>query len=159
MDIIEIHTDGSCIGNPGPGGWAAILSGAVDRVMTGNERFTTNNRMEIMAPLAGLDSLDESHRVIVYSDSAYVVNAARQWIHDWKRHGWMHRERKRWVPVKNTDLWQRLDAACAKHDVEWRLIRGHSGIPGNERADRLAFQAAQMQITRPLAHALSHVTM
>jgi ribonuclease HI len=133
---VEIFTDGACSGNPGPGGWAAILRyGEVEKELSGYEPHTTNNRMEMMAAIAGLEALKRACRVQVYSDSQYLRDGISKWIHGWKRRSWRTADNQ---PVKNVDLWQRLDAAAARHAVDWHWVRGHSGHPENERADALA---------------------
>jgi ribonuclease HI len=134
--VVTIYTDGACKGNPGPGGWGAWLScGGHEKELWGGERLTTNNRMELTAVIQALASLKRPSRVDVYTDSEYVRNGITSWIHGWKLRGWKTADRK---PVKNVDLWQRLDAMAAQHRVEWHWVRGHTGDPGNERADRLA---------------------
>ena len=133
---VEIFTDGACRGNPGPGGWAAILRyRGVEKELSGYAAPTTNNRMEMMAAISGLEALKRRCRVKLYSDSQYLRDGITKWIHGWKRNGWRTAERQ---PVKNVDLWQRLDAAAARHIVDWQWVRGHSGHPENERADTLA---------------------
>ena len=133
---IIVHTDGACSGNPGPGGYGAILtSGNHEKELKGGEPHTTNNRMELMAAIAALEALKASSRVDLHTDSQYVQLGISQWIHSWKRNGWRTADKK---PVKNVDLWQRLDAALAHHDIEWKWVRGHAGHPENERADALA---------------------
>jgi ribonuclease HI len=136
MQSVEIYSDGACKGNPGPGGWGVLLRyGKHEKQLYGGERETTNNRMELMAVIAGLQGLKRSSHVRVVTDSQYVKNGITQWIHNWKRNGWKTAARK---PVKNADLWQRLDQEVAKHQVEWKWVKGHSGHPENELADRLA---------------------
>lgn len=136
MDPIEIYTDGACKGNPGPGGWGAWLRvGQHEKELWGGEARTTNNRMELTAVIQALAALRQPSRVVVHTDSEYVKNGITTWIHAWKTRGWLTADRK---PVKNVDLWQRLDALRAQHDVQWRWVRGHAGDPGNERADALA---------------------
>lgn len=133
---VEIYTDGACRGNPGPGGWGALLtSGPHTKEIYGGERDTTNNRMEMLAVIKALQALKVRSRVTLYTDSSYVMNGITSWIDGWKRRGWKTAARK---PVKNEDLWRRLDGAVAAHDVDWRWVKGHSGVPGNERADQLA---------------------
>jgi ribonuclease HI len=133
---VEIFTDGACRGNPGPGGWAAILRyRGVEKELSGYEANTTNNRMEMMAAISGLEALKRPCRVRLYSDSQYLRDGITKWIHGWKQRGWRTAERQ---PVKNIDLWQRLDTAAARHAVEWEWVRGHAGHPENERADALA---------------------
>ena len=135
-DAVEIFTDGACSGNPGPGGWGAILRyKGVEKELSGGEKDTTNNRMELMAAIAALEALKKPSRVRLFTDSQYVHSGISKWIHDWKKRGWKTAARK---PVKNVELWQRLEAALETHDIEWHWIRGHSGHPENERADALA---------------------
>jgi ribonuclease HI len=134
--VVELYTDGACSGNPGPGGWGAVLLwGNHRKEMSGGERETTNNRMELMAVIRGIEALNRVARVNIHTDSTYVMKGMTEWIHDWKRRGWKTAARK---PVKNADLWQRLDTALTDHHVRWRWVRGHSGVPENERADELA---------------------
>ena len=136
MPVVEIFTDGACRGNPGPGGWGAVLRyGDTDKELHGGEAMTTNNRMELTAVIKALEALKRECEVRVVTDSQYVKNGITQWIAGWKRNGWRTANRK---PVKNVDLWQRLDAAVADHRVEWAWVKGHSGHPENERADQLA---------------------
>jgi len=138
-DIVTIHTDGACRGNPGPGGWGAILSArGRERELHGFEPWTTNNRMELIAVIQALEALKRPCRVRVLTDSQYVRNGITQWLANWKRRGWRTADGK---PVRNIELWQRLDAACQQHDIEWEWVRGHAGHPGNERADALANRA------------------
>jgi ribonuclease HI len=133
---VKLVTDGSCHGNPGPGGWAAILEyGDVRRELSGGERATTNNRMELLAVIEGLSALSEACEVEVFSDSQYVVKGMQTWIIDWKRRGWLTADKK---PVKNDDLWRALDTASSRHRVRWHWVRGHDGHAENERADELA---------------------
>ena len=133
---ITIYTDGACKGNPGPGGWGAWLSwGEQEKELWGGEPLTTNNRMELTAVIESLAALKRRSRVVIYTDSQYVRNGITNWIHNWKTRGWKTADKK---PVKNVDLWQRLDAVAAEHDVDWRWVKGHAGEPGNERADALA---------------------
>ncbi len=133
---VEIFTDGACSGNPGPGGWAAILRyRGVEKELSGYEPATTNNRMEMTAALAGLEALKRPCRVRLYSDSQYLRDGITKWIHGWKLRGWRTADKK---PVKNVDLWQLLDLAAAPHQVAWEWVRGHAGHPENERADTLA---------------------
>ncbi len=133
---VAIYTDGACRGNPGPGGWGAILRlGDRERELFGGENPTTNNRMELMAVIQALEALKRPCAVDVTTDSQYVKNGITGWIHQWKRNGWKTAARK---PVKNADLWRRLDEAAARHQVAWHWVRGHAGHPENERADRLA---------------------
>jgi ribonuclease HI len=136
---VTIHTDGACSGNPGPGGFGAILQwGDHTRELKGAEAHTTNNRMELMAAIAALESLKRTCVVDLHTDSQYLRNGIMTWIKGWKRNGWKTADRK---PVKNVDLWQRLDAALAHHTVRWHWVRGHSGHDLNERADELACEA------------------
>lgn len=134
-------TDGACSGNPGPGGWGVLLRALKDgetlreRRLSGGEGLTTNNRMELMAAIQALEALTRPAHVVVTTDSAYVKNGVTEWIHGWKRNGWRTADKK---PVKNADLWQRLDTAQARHKVEWRWIKGHAGHAENEEADALA---------------------
>lgn len=131
-----MYTDGACKGNPGPGGWGVLLrSPGHEKELCGGEPLTTNNRMELTAPIEALGTLKRRCRVTIYTDSQYLRNGITQWIHAWKARGWQTADRK---PVKNIDLWQRLDALVQQHDVEWRWVRGHTGDEGNERADALA---------------------
>lgn len=133
---VELWTDGACSGNPGPGGWGAILIfGAVRKEMMGGENPTTNNRMEMLAAISALEALTRPCDVILHTDSQYVKNGITGWIHGWKKNGWRTADKK---PVKNEDLWRRLDAAVARHKVEWRWVKGHAGTELNERADELA---------------------
>ncbi len=138
---VEIFTDGACSGNPGPGGWGAILrlktadGGHRERELSGGDPATTNNRMELMGAIAGLEALKRPCRVRLFTDSIYVRDGVTKWIHGWKKNGWRTADKK---PVKNVELWQRLDAARAPHRVDWIWIRGHAGHPENERADQLA---------------------
>ena len=133
---VEIFTDGACSGNPGPGGWGAILRfGSRERELSGGDPATTNNRMELMAAIAALEALKRPCRVRLFTDSNYVRDGVTKWIHGWKRNGWRTSDKK---PVKNVELWQRLDVARLPHHIDWIWIKGHSGHPENERADRLA---------------------
>jgi ribonuclease HI len=133
---VTAYTDGACSGNPGPGGWGVILIfGAHRKELNGGERVTTNNRMELMAAISALEALKKPARVDIHTDSEYVQKGISGWINGWKRNGWRTSTRQ---PVKNADLWQRLDAAQAGHDVHWHWLRGHAGHPENERADQLA---------------------
>jgi ribonuclease HI len=135
---VEIFTDGACSGNPGPGGWGALLVfKGQERELTGGEATTTNNRMELMAAIQALEALRRPVRVRLHTDSNYLREGITRWIHVWKQKGWKTADKK---PVKNVDLWQRLDAARGRHDVEWHWVRGHAGHDGNERADALARQ-------------------
>jgi ribonuclease HI len=148
MTTPEVHVwaDGACRGNPGPGGWGVWLrSGAHEKEIFGGEPLTTNNRMELTAVIEALASLKRRCSVVLHTDSQYVKNGITSWIHQWKARGWLTAERK---PVKNVDLWQRLDALNASHDVHWRWVRGHSGDPGNERADALANRGVDQVLRR-----------
>jgi len=137
--IVEIFTDGACSGNPGPGGWGALLRyGDTERELSGGETQTTNNRMELMAAIRALESLTRPVKARLHTDSQYVREGITAWLPRWKARGWKTADKK---PVKNVDLWQRLDAASAVHDIEWIWVRGHSGHPENERVDRLAREA------------------
>lgn len=136
MDEIEIFTDGACRGNPGPGGWGAVLRyGDHEKELYGGEPDTTNNRMELMAAIRALEGLKRPCRVQLTTDSSYVKNGITEWLGNWKKRGWKTAAKK---PVKNVDLWQRLDAAVQPHEVQWHWVKGHSGHPENERADALA---------------------
>ena len=139
-DIIEIFTDGACSGNPGPGGWGVLLRWrGHEKELYGGVAKTTNNRMELMAAIRGIETLKPGSRAVLVTDSAYVRDGITEWIHSWKRNGWKTAAKK---PVKNEDLWRRLDAALADHEVEWRWVRGHTGHADNERADALAKKGA-----------------
>ena len=136
LKTVDVFTDGACSGNPGPGGWGAILRyGAVEKELSGGEPATTNNRMELMAAIAAIEAMKSTTHVRLHTDSQYVKNGITTWIHNWKRTGWKTSDKK---PVKNVDLWQRLDAAVKSHKVEWIWVRGHDGHVENERADALA---------------------
>jgi ribonuclease HI len=136
---VIIHTDGACSGNPGPGGWGAILSfGDREKELKGSEAHTTNNRMELMGAIAALEALKRPCSVDLYTDSQYLRGGITGWINGWKRNGWRTADKK---PVKNVDLWQRLDAALKQHDVRWHWVQGHAGHAMNERADQLARDA------------------
>jgi len=133
---VTIYTDGACSGNPGPGGWGAILTlGDTRKEIFGGEEHTTNNRMELMAAIAALEALKRPCAVDLHTDSQYLRNGIMSWIHGWKKNGWKTADKK---PVKNVDLWQRLDAALKPHHVQWHWVKGHAGHPMNERADELA---------------------
>jgi len=133
---VEIHADGACRGNPGPGGWGVVLrAGSREKELWGGERLTTNNRMELTAAIRALEALRRRCRVQLYTDSQYVRNGITEWLPAWKRRGWRTADRK---PVKNQDLWERLDQLATEHEVEWHWVKGHSGHAGNERADALA---------------------
>jgi ribonuclease HI len=138
---VVMYTDGACSGNPGPGGWGAILryDGAV-RELCGGENPTTNNRMELMAAIQGLETLKRPCAIDLFTDSEYVRKGITEWMKGWKARGWLTADKK---PVKNQDLWQRLDDAAARHKINWHWVKGHAGIPDNERADALAREGAQ----------------
>ena len=138
---VDIFTDGACSGNPGPGGWGAILrKGGTEKELSGGEALTTNNRMEMMAAIMALEALKRPARVRIHTDSTYLKDGITRWIHGWKKNGWRTSDRK---PVKNVDLWQRLEAALAPHKVDWHWVRGHDGHTENERADALARAAIE----------------
>jgi len=144
---VEIFTDGACKGNPGPGGWGAIIrSGAREKELSGGEPLTTNNRMELMAAIRALQALKRPCEIVLHTDSIYVRDGITKWVHGWRRNGWKTADRK---PVKNADLWQELVDAAAPHRVTWQWVRGHAGHPENERADRLACDAAGQFVKRP----------
>ncbi len=135
-ETIEIYTDGACKGNPGPGGWGALLRYRMqEKELSGGEPATTNNRMELMAVIAALEALKRRAKIAIYTDSKYVQQGISQWIHGWKQKNWMTSAR---TPVKNVDLWQRLDRLANQHEIEWCWVKGHAGHPENERADALA---------------------
>ena len=139
MSRVEIFTDGACAGNPGPGGWGAILrSGAQEKELYGGERATTNNRMELTAAIRAFEALKVPTEVTISTDSRYVMDGATKWMANWKRNGWKTADKK---PVKNEDLWRALEIAAAPHKVTWRWVKGHDGHPENERCDVLARQA------------------
>ncbi len=144
LSAVEIWTDGACKGNPGPGGWGAWLkSGAHEKELFGGERQTTNNRMELTAVIEALASLKKRCRVELHTDSQYVQLGITEWLPNWIRRDWKTADRK---PVKNADLWQRLHALSQQHDIDWRWVRGHSGIDGNERADQLANRGVELAL-------------
>lgn len=137
--VVEIFTDGACKGNPGPGGWGAILRwNGIEKELSGGDRHTTNNRMEMMAAIKALEALKRPCTVRITTDSEYLKNGITKWIKSWKRNGWMTSQN---TPVKNEELWKRLDAAAARHTVEWRWVKGHNAHNENERADTLARSA------------------
>ena len=139
MSRVEIFTDGACTGNPGPGGWGAILrAGTQEKELSGGERATTNNRMELTAAIRAFEALKVPTEVTISTDSRYVMDGATKWMANWKRNGWKTADKK---PVKNEDLWRALEAAAAPHKVTWRWVKGHDGHPENERCDALAREA------------------
>ena len=139
MSHVVMYTDGACSGNPGPGGWGTVMmSGRHRRELSGGERETTNNRMEMMAIIAGAEALKRGCSVDIYTDSTYVMKGMTEWLDGWKQRGWRTASKQ---AVKNVDLWQRLEQALERHEVKWYWVRGHSGIPENERADELARMA------------------
>jgi ribonuclease HI len=134
--LIEIWTDGACSGNPGPGGWGALLvAGSNRKELYGGDPDTTNNRMELMGAIEALNALKKPSSVRLHTDSTYVKDGLTKWIHNWKRNNWKTSAKK---PVKNKDLWQALETACERHEIEWKWVKGHAGDPGNEKADELA---------------------
>ncbi|MDX3901364.1 MAG: ribonuclease HI [Sphingobium sp.] len=138
---VEIFTDGACKGNPGPGGWGAVIrSGAHEKELSGGEALTTNNRMEMMAAVEALNALKRPCRVTLSTDSKYVMDGITKWVFGWQKNGWKTADRK---PVKNAELWQALVQAAARHQVNWKWVKGHAGHPENERADKLACAAAE----------------
>ena len=145
MDAVEIYTDGACRGNPGPGGWAAVLrSGAHEKTLQGSATQTTNNRMELTAAVSALQALTRPASVVLYTDSRYVQQGISEWLPSWRARGWKTAGKK---PVKNLDLWQALQQATAGHAVEWRWVRGHSGNAYNEQVDRLANEAIDKMLS------------
>lgn len=148
MNTVEIYTDGACKGNPGPGGWGVLLkSGGIEKELFGGERETTNNRMELLAVINALEALKRPCHVILHADSQYVLKGITEWLAGWKANGWKTASKQ---PVKNVDLWQRLDAlvAGAGHRIDWRWVKGHDGDPGNERADALANRGVAQALGR-----------
>ncbi len=147
-EVVDIHTDGACSGNPGPGGWGAVLSyrGHEKELYGGEPGNTTNNRMELMAAIQALESLTRPVPVRLHTDSTYLRSGITQWLPGWKRNGWTTAGKQ---PVKNADLWRRLEVAAGRHDVEWRWVKGHAGNVGNERADALANRGMAEAIRRP----------
>ena len=140
MKKISIYTDGSCLGNPGPGGWGALMQFKQSiKEISGGFAHTTNNRMELLAPIEALNSIKEPCEIDLYTDSQYVKNGINEWIHNWKKNGWLTSNKK---AVKNADLWQRLDLACQNQNVRWHWVKAHNGHPQNERVDDLAREAA-----------------
>lgn len=141
--LVEIYTDGACRGNPGPGGWAALLrTGGIEREISGGEKLTTNNRMELRAAIEALNALTRPCKVELHSDSQYLRDGITKWIHGWRRNGWRTADRK---PVKNAELWEELLEAASRHEVSWHWVRGHSGHPENDRVDALACAEADAQ--------------
>jgi ribonuclease HI len=135
-EAVEIWTDGACKGNPGPGGWGVLLKmGSIEKTLHGGEPLTTNNRMEMLAVIEALGALKRPCKVLLHVDSQYVMKGMTEWIHGWKQRGWRTADKK---PVKNADLWQRMEEEVAKHTITWKWVKGHAGDPGNERADLLA---------------------
>lgn len=140
MKQVHVYTDGSCLGNPGPGGYGVVIEyGKHKKELAKGFRLTTNNRMEMLAAVAALEALNQPCQVTLTSDSQYLKQGIQQWIHNWKRNGWRTSNKK---PVKNADLWQALDQACTRHKVQWEWVKGHAGHPQNERCDELAREAA-----------------
>jgi ribonuclease HI len=140
-NVVEVFADGACLGNPGPGGWAALLRyRGIDKELSGGERLSTNNRMELMAVIMALRAITRPCRVRVTTDSQYVQKGISEWIHSWKKRGWKTADKK---PVKNVDLWQALDEACGAHKLSWHWVKGHSGHVENERVDELARAEAE----------------
>jgi len=143
---VDLYTDGACRGNPGPGGWAALLiAGNARKELTGAERATTNNRMELTGVIEGLNALKKHCSVRLHTDSKYVLQGATEWLADWKARGWRTAAR---TPVKNQDLWERLDAAVRAHEISWHWVKGHAGNAGNERVDQLANEAIDALLSR-----------
>ena len=141
MKKVEVFTDGACKGNPGPGGWGAVIkSGVHEKELSGGEKHSTNNRMELMAAIEALNALKRPCHVILTTDSNYVRDGITKWIHGWQRNGWKTADKK---PVKNAELWQALLEATQRHRIDWHWVKGHAGHPGNEHADRLACAAAE----------------
>jgi ribonuclease HI len=146
-EAVEIFSDGACRGNPGPGGWGVLLRAkGVEKELWGGEADTTNNRMELTAVIRALEALKRPSRVRLFTDSQYVQKGISEWIHSWKRRGWLTTDKK---PVKNVDLWRELDALAAKHSIEWHWVKGHAGHPENERADRLANRGIPSEADSP----------
>ena len=140
LPSVKIATDGACKGNPGPGGWGVLMRfNGVEKELSGSDPATTNNRMELMAAIQGLKALNRPCHVVLETDSAYVRDGITKWIHGWQRNGWRTADKK---PVKNAELWQELSEAAAPHTIDWRWVKGHAGDPDNERADKLASDAA-----------------
>lgn len=146
MPAVEIFTDGACSGNPGAGGWGAILRyGSVEKELSGGENETTNNRMELTAVIEALGALKKPCDIILYTDSRYVMDGVQQWLPNWKKNGWRTSNKK--SPVKNIDLWQRLESQLEKHQIKWVWVKGHAGHPENERVDKLARNEAKSRIS------------
>jgi ribonuclease HI len=150
MDQVDMYTDGACKGNPGPGGWGALLrlagdGGAREKELHGGEPGTTNNRMELTAVIRALEALKRPCKVVVHTDSVYVQKGITEWIHGWKKRGWKTASKE---PVKNIDLWQELDRLVQTHSIDWRWVKGHAGHEGNERADALANRGVDMVLGR-----------
>jgi len=146
LTFVDLYTDGACRGNPGPGGWAALLiAGNARKELTGAEPATTNNRMELTGVIEGLNALKKHCSVRLHTDSKYVLQGATEWLADWKARGWRTAARK---PVKNQDLWERLDAAVRAHEISWHWVKGHAGNAGNERVDQLANEAIDALLSR-----------
>ena len=144
--LIEIFTDGACSGNPGPGGWGVLMRWrGHEKELSGGEAQTTNNRMELMAAIQGLEAVKRAARVRLVTDSTYVKDGITKWIHGWKKNGWKNAQKK---PVKNAELWQRLETAIERHDVSWHWVKGHSDHPENDRADALARQGMAPYLSR-----------
>ena len=134
--VVQVYTDGACKGNPGKGGWGVLLRyGSYEKSLCGGEAHTTNNRMEIMAAIKALEAVQQPCHVVIHTDSTYLKNGIEQWLAQWKRNNWRTAAKK---PVKNQDLWQKLDTLLGRHQVQWRWVKGHAGDPGNTEADRLA---------------------
>jgi ribonuclease HI len=146
-EVVEIYSDGACRGNPGPGGWGALLRyGSQEKELWGGEAATTNNRMELMAAIRALEALKRPSQVKLYTDSIYVMKGITSWIQSWKRRGWRTADKK---PVKNEDLWRELEAQAARHNIEWHWVKGHAGHPENERADALANKGIPLATDSP----------
>ncbi len=145
-EVIEIWTDGACKGNPGPGGWGVLLKmGAVEKTLHGGEPLTTNNRMEMLAVIEALGALKRPCKVLLHVDSQYVMKGMTEWIHGWKQRGWRTADKQ---PVKNADLWMRMDEEVARHTITWKWVKGHAGDPGNERADLLANRGVEEALAK-----------
>jgi len=151
MKEVIVYTDGACRGNPGPGGWGVLLRyGGREKALSGGEAPTTNNRMELTAAIRALEALSERCSVTLFTDSKYVMQGLNEWLPGWKKRGWKTADKK---PVKNQDLWQALDAANARHQVDWRWVKGHAGDPGNEMADQLANRGLEQHLAGVSARA------